>query len=264
MEPENNLSLPFLTRKMLDFEHAQAFELVVQSKASTAQTVSIVGATKAGVFTLKHTPLSTFALKTERFRLPDIPIWISAIDASGNFLRGDLFLRISLAINGDTVHQLAGGYIYPSHGITWPATDIGQPSDGIGNFDSLAGADPAANANAVLDVAANIFWRVHALKVTLVTSATAADRLVHFEIDDGDAMVYEFIAPVVQAASTTVAYHCWPGANAVTAAQGGKVLVALPHDLLLPAATRITVYEDNEQTGDDFGAITLMGERFFT
>ena len=120
MEPESKLSLPFLIRKMLSFEHAATIGLRIETTATTANRILIRGATREGKFVLRHVPTADRARATENFRLPDIPLWVSVTDVDAAFKRGDLTVRVFLTIDDDILQKLCAGLVYDNLGISWP------------------------------------------------------------------------------------------------------------------------------------------------
>lgn len=122
----------------------------------------------------------------------------------------------------------------------------------------VTGTDPAANVEVSETVPANARWRLLALRVTLVTDATAANREVALQFDDGTTAYYTVSAGANQAASLTRQYSAAPAGLRGAAATGTDILIAAPSGVMLPAGHRIRTSTTNRQATDNFGAPLLL------
>lgn len=259
----DEMSLPFLTRKMLDFQEATTFGLRIVSQAAQTDVVTIRGATKAGAFTLKHTPTNDSVPKTEDFNLPDLPLWITISMTSVNILRGDCFVTASLIINGDLIQDLTSGYISSNRGVSWPTTDLQESQPPIGLYTSANGSDPAAGNNISITVPDNQMWRVHNVKFQLVAAAAAASRVVHVLFTRGSLVVYEGISATAQIISETKNYHVQHQTVGGSVAAADEIIIPMPPYIDLFPGDTITTVTDAKNAGDNYGIPTAGFERFF-
>src|SRR4051794_36291420 len=90
--------------------------------------------------------------------------------------------------------------------------DFPLPST-IATTKTVTGPDPAAGAEILVTVPAGKWWLLRALRFTLVTSATVANRRPALTIDDGATEWWRWRAGVDQAASLTRLYQFLHEAN---------------------------------------------------
>lgn len=123
--------------------------------------------------------------------------------------------------------------------------------------------DPAAGVehSTVLDASADLYVRY--LNVTLVTSATVANRQVHIQAQDASGnVIWEIAAGGTQAASLTNKYHCIPLDIAVPAVNDKLFLIPIPREgLFVPAGGKIVTVTTLIDAGDNYGVITAFCER---
>ena len=122
--------IPFITRDMLSFGRTTSLKLRVVSQANAVATFYIRVVTREGKSKFSATTLSTGAMSTSTFNIPDIPTLISVRDDDGNFTQGSCYVTLSLLMDNDVVYELCSGYIYQQKGISWP---IGSANDPIPN-----------------------------------------------------------------------------------------------------------------------------------
>ena len=248
---------------MLNFEEGTAFSLIIESRSDATNRVRISGATRSGPFTIQHTPLSTKALKTEAFRLPDMPIFITVDTIAGSYARGDCYVALNLGINDDKVYKLCAGYIYAEVGITWPTANIEKPTDGLGLLTTIVGATPATGAEATLTVPSGEIWKVHMINLKLACAATAGSRRAEVQFDDGIGRKCSFISPVDQIASETKTYTLYPGATFGATGAVNEISAPMAIGLIAPAGSVFTTNTGNLAAGDAYEGINIKIERFY-
>lgn len=263
MDLSEIFKLPFLTRKMLSFEHATAFALQVVSQASVSSTITIRGATREGVFTLSQTLAADGSQTTSTFRLPDIPIWISVIDTEGNSEQGDCFITVNLLINDDIAWCLVSGLVYAQKGITWPNNTMEDLKPGHGRIKVVLGSDPAAGAEISETVPNGRAWKIHTLRLNLVTAVAAAARRVHVVITSAGLPILDVFSDIDQAASENRMYSVANFGGTDDSADDNDILIPFPKDLILPENTTITTQTTNLQAADNWAAPNLFIEEFF-
>lgn len=259
---ENFQSLPFITRKMLSFENASTFSILVESRAGNAGGITIRGATREGMFTLQHVTTNDYSLSSEIFSLPDIPIWISALDTNGSQVSGDCYVAISLRINQDRVYQLAAGYVYKIEGVNWPATNIKESSVTKGQLLRVVSSDPAAGSELTLAVPSNTMWRVKAVQFTLVTGAVAASRIIHLQFSIGGSVMYDCISNTAQLISTQREYYCYPNLVGGSAAENTSIIIPIPEGILMKDGDEIATVTTAFNALDNFNTMRVLVEQY--
>lgn len=263
MEPDNFSPTPFITRKMLSFEHGIAFSLQLRSHGVTGTQIKIQGVTKEGPFTLTQTVSATGAEVSNTFRIPDIPIFLSVVDTDLSINQGQCFVRVSLLANGVEIRQLTTGYVYQFHSVAWPEYAAPDMVPNHGFFKTVSGADPAANVEATLSVASNELWRILKFTVTLVTDANAANRRVHFVIGSGATSSIDCFSTVDQTASLTRKYSVAAYGAVPDETDDDDIIVAMPQDMWLVSGGTIATATVSRQATDNFGVISALVESFW-
>lgn len=260
--PEEKLSLPFLTREMLKFDHGTTFALQVTSRSTTVERVFISGMTREGNFSFSFVTNGNGVQETQTFRIPDVPIFVSTDDGGNAFSFGTIFMVIALTANENVLQQLTSGYVYNLHHLSWPNQQNAEPRAERGFFDTITGSNPAAGDEIDEDVATAQIWRIQSIFFTLVTDATAIARRVHFVVTLlGNPILHAF-SDQDQTASLTRNYTCAPFGALPDTLDANEILIPIPHDLLLSDAVDIETVTTNLQAGDNFAAPVLIIERW--
>lgn len=117
---------------------------------------------------------------------------------------------------------------------------------------------PNPGAEWELRAPGNAWWRVVSLVATLVTDATVANRRVRLVAGDGTNRWYAAIASADQAATATVEYGAFDGADSGGLATAG-LTVPLPNGgLLLRPGHRLQSVTVNIQAGDQWSGINAL------
>lgn len=181
---------------------------------------------------------------------------VSVRASAGAPRRGQTFVTVELVrgFTGDVqpLGVLIQGYVSDTTRRQWPGSLLEDSTDGRGVVRNVAGADPAAAAEATITVPTAARWRLIAFTVTLVTDANAANREPILVIDDGATVAAAASPAAVQAASLT-RRHTFGPASVVNAAGALAQQGATPHDVLLPAGYRLSTVTANLQAGDNYG-----------
>lgn len=260
--PPKILTLPVVTRDILNFKQGATYSLIVQSQSISAGTITIRGATTAGLFVFQHTALSTRAIKSESFSIPDVPLWVSVIDSSNIYSNGGLFIRLNFAINGDIIQQLASGYVNGGSGISWPSTNLKSPTPIAGQLRTIVGTNPGAGVEISETVPANVMWKLKSIRFTLVTAVTAATRRVHLTLTDDITLFIDLSASTSQIASLTRSYNLLEGATNELANIDNEIYGFIPFDTYLMPNTILATLTTLLQAGDDFSAPTMWVEEY--
>jgi len=262
--PEQPLIFPFLTRKMLKFEHGTNFTLRIHHYANATGEIEILGATREGPFRFTRGHAGDLALETQDFNVPDVPIFITIRTSNSSHLRGDQYVMLNLFIDGNEHVLLTQGYISHMESVSWPSqvTQSNLPNHGL--FRSVAGTDRAANTEITETVPSNVTWRFISMVFTLVTDANVANRNVHMRVTDGTNLLAETTSAQNQAASLTRVYSILAGVRPQDTSEDDNIANNLPGDMFLPEGFTIETSTTNLQVGDDFGAPRLFVEQFIT
>ena len=262
LNQDQTASLPFATRDQLDFQQGQVFGIRVTAQADSANPFYIKGATRSGTFTYRVSSTNDSAPSITDFELSDIPIWITVLDADGNYFMGELYVAVTLLAAGDPVMQLCAGYVYLQHAISWPMANIEPATPLVGFLELETISNPAAGDEFSIGPSANQMWRVHGLAFQLVASAGAANRIVHVEFAQQSTPIWELISGTTQTANQTRNYRCGGIGTTATFASGTSILLALPQPFLMDELCVLRSSTENIQTGDQYAGIYVLAERF--
>jgi len=264
MSEELMQNFPFLTRKMLTFEHSATFQLRLSVQSTAVTTLLITGATRAGLFTLTHITGATGAEEVELFSLTDAPIWISVINTQEETIEGMVFARVALVINENRLHALVAGYVDLGRPLTWPVTQNERSIGHIGELVTITGADPAAGAEISVTVPDNFYWKIMSVRLTLVTDATAANRRVHLVINNGTIDMIDILTGTNQTASLTRNHNIYADLTFGSTSEDDDYQASFPANFYLPPGFILKTQTTNLAAGDNYGAPLIYVERFLT
>lgn len=263
MPPPDRLSLPFLTRKMLAFEHAVAFDLEFISNSNSTTKVELLGITSEGMFKYPITHAGDGNEESKIFRIPDVPIFVTAHIPSGSVSAGQHYARLYLRANGERIQRLMSGYITSVNSLNWPDNQTGPETSGGGNYKVILGSNPAAGSEASITIPTNELFIVHGFNVTLVTDATAANRRPGIEILgwNGSAGPVGYGTTDVTASLTTK-IHAFANALELSAIVNTQLQVRLPSPAIIDGGGVIRTKTLNLQAADDYGIPQVWGEQY--
>lgn len=263
-EDQGLLQLPFLIRKMLSFEFAAAFSLIIDTQSFGTDPITIRGATRQGPFILQVIPNGTGTVKTDKFRLTDVPIWLSIVDDGFNYSASSLYIRADLDINGDRLHTLILGYCYSNRPLTWPLTLSEESSGNSGLLSNKVSADPAAGAELSYAVPENLQIRVRSVTFQLVAAAAAASRVVNLVFTRQGTVMYRAISNTSQIISETKNYFCFPTSPGNKYADGSSIIIGIPDEIWLNPGDTITTETSAINAGDNYGVMTIGCDQYIT
>lgn len=191
----------------------------------------------------------------------------------GGTNRGRCFVQLSLIRGtgslpgGVTLYQqLISDYISRGHDASWPAGEFNHSIDGPGFIRRVVGTTPAAGAEIVETVPTGARWILRGLRAQLTASATVANRLPGFVVDDGTTIFYQSEAGTVTAAAASSFYNLLPGgstASTITTPVGTVIQsVPFPNPMELFAGWRIRTVTDNLQAGDQWSNVSYEVEEW--
>ncbi len=189
---------------------------------------------------------------------------LSVVDENNFFRQGQCHIVLSLVINDDTLYHLCSGIVYANMGVTYPNTSRGDSRPGGGNLTDITGTNPAAGSEISETVTSGEVWRLISMTFTLVTSATVANRRVHFQVNGGEGRLLDAFSDIDQPASTTRQYTVAAFGNLPDREDGDDILIPIPPDFLVSNTDTLETSTTNLQSGDNFSAPILYYESFFT
>lgn len=264
MDLLKNFSVPFINRDQLNFAAGQAFSVRITSQANTAATLTIRGMTKDGSFTFSHSTTNDGTLQNTTFRLPDIPIFISCIDSNSSFKTGDVYANLTLLVNGDRLYELCSGYVYNQKSISYPNNNSNDSMPGRGRIRMLNGGLPGAGNDLTDQVPVGRIWRVLAVNMRLVASATVSNRRVRLQFADSVTSFNIFLwSNTDQTASQTIDYRCTQLGSVQSETFSGSIVINIPDNIYLPEGAQILTNVVNLQADDNFTIFSYLIEEFF-
>ncbi len=265
MEHPENIEfpqLPFLTREMLKFGPEATIELRVRARSTGNNNFKVRGITRQGIFGISLSTTGIGNTLSQNSRISDIPTFLTVQSDSQTLEQGELFVEVTLLINGNPVAILCAGYIYGIHSIGFPGPNTPDSRPGGGIISVIESADPAAGSELTDTVNVNEVWKVKTISFALVTDANAANRRVHIVITDGTNEIARAFSDVEQVASTTINYFFNEQVLAFDRTDNDIILGPLPIELFLPNPFEITTITTNLQVGDNFGVMRTFVERY--
>jgi len=255
--------LPFLTRKMLAFQEGKAFAISIETQSSRINDITLRGFTREGPFKYIHTTTADAAITTSIFRLPDMPVFVSVIDQSNSFFTGECVATVKLIIDDVAHATLCTGQVNGTKGIAWP---VAQDRDSIPNGgaqNSYTSADPGAGAEVALTVPAGQTWKIIGFRLSLVTSATVANRRPHIVVIKGGGQKYDMFSSIDQVASESKVYTFAQFGDLTSQGNGNDILASIPNGLIVQSGDTIATETLNLQAGDNYGTMIVDLELFF-
>jgi len=257
MDTTTDKSLPFLTRSMLDFQFGSKLELVVSVRSNIIRTINIVGATKAGVFKYSITTQNIEDTIVSRFNMGDMPIWVSVVDANGTIEKGNVWVKVDLAVNNDNVFGLTAGYVYGIQTISYPMAKMLPADPTNGQLTIAQSTNPAAGAEWSITVPLGEMWEILAIRFSLVTAATVGNRVVHIIAQVAGQTAYELISNTTQIISQNKTYTAMAGFTANSSADDNDIIIPMSTGIFIPQGDILSSQTTNLAAGDDFGVATI-------
>lgn len=248
---------------MLRFGNIAQLQLVVRSNQTTQRTIFIRGITRSGTIGITHVGTSTTTLTESIHGIDDIPILLSVAPVALANVHGDLFVSVSLRINGDLSIPLLSGFVTQAKGLSWPNTNLQDLQPGHGHDNSIQITQPAAGAEFTITVPANRLWRIHSVTFTLVTDANPASRLVRLILTHLGTSFIIFPASTTQAASLSRFHSFLIGASGIPAAVSTTIISTFPDQIWAAGEDVFESDTVSRQVGDQFSVIALNVEEFF-
>jgi len=218
-------------------------------------------------FAERHVPATDRTTSSTSFAIGEGWLLDVTIRASGGTpRRGQCFAIVELvrgSVNGavQPLAVLAQGYVTDSQRRGWPLSPIELSTEGPGVLRSITGTDPAANVEISETVPTNARWLIHAIRFTLTTDATPANREVSLTFDDGALVFARVPSRVTHTASLAIGYSAYRDAALEAVAQDTERSIRLPW-LLLQGGHRVNTVTTNRQVTDNYSAPQLLVEEW--
>ena len=268
MNDVQNNSLPFLTREMLDFGKEAKFELEVTTNSSLIdKPITLVGLTRSGLIKFDVSPVVINEPQTTTFKIQDVPISLTVFTTSDDFAMGDFFIIVYLKINGEKIHKLLSGYVSRQTGISFPQTHSESEMLNHGTLGHITTNNPSAGSDWNQIVTSQNRFVIKGIVATLVTDANAAVRHVGLQMHSSNndpTRAIRALAADTQIENLTRIYSFAPWPSAPKTTRGTDIQVVIPHDFPLSNAGKIFADTLNIQAGDQWSAINIQFEQFFS
>jgi len=256
--------LPYIMRKMLDFESGTSFDLEVITASKLTTLLEITGMTKEGTFKLGLTTDGLTAAQTTIFNLPDLPIWLTVktdgITASVN----DVFVMVYVRANKTRLQLLCQGFIGQFSGINFPNQVPLSPLQISGNMGRVGIANPAAGAEFSITIPAGEYWKINQIYATLTTDATVASRRPVLALRDIAGTQTRIPSAADITAGQAAKLHWFKGAGVINDATGLYQSMPFPMELLLSPGYIILSATANIQAADQWSAISIYRSIFYS
>lgn len=240
---------------------SRTLDILVQSYSNAARTVQVRGFSNSEQITFDHTTNSDRSLASSSFNVNDVPTMLTVIASATGVKRGELFVKVFLRAEGVIIGCLGSCYVTDAQPLVFPFGKVEGSLDGPGLIRTVTGTDQAAGTELSETVPTGVVWSLLNLQVTLVCSATVANRSPQLKFDDGTNVFY--IADPAQAvgASSTVTYGIALGLG-----RSGRTVQQetwnTPATIKLGAGYRIKTATQSFQVGDDWSTPFLEVEEW--
>jgi len=238
-----------------------SIDLLVESYSDATRTLQIRGMTNAQNIAADITTSSDRSLVTSIIDISGVPIFLTARTSARAVQRGQLYVKVSLRVDGIVVALLMSGYVAETSKIAFPGGHFESSTDGPGFMKSVAGADPAAGVEIIQTVPAGAMWKIHSVYFTLVTDATVDTRHVRFIFDDGTTIFYQHQSSYAHPQSVTFPY-CGSIVGAAAVTLQNMISVPLLETNRLLAGYRFRTYAATLKAGDNYGAPQFLVEEW--
>jgi len=253
----------FLSRKQLDFQENTGFSIKISSRGRRANTFKISGMTKNGIFTFLHSATTGLTLTLDIFAVPDIPIWITVLDATGSSFPGETYITVDILFNNTTIHRCIAGFPYKDKPLSWPYAQIDIPvPQTMGRNAIVPSANPAAGAEETLAVPVNVMWKIKAIRLQLVTAAVAGNRRVHLVFTTSTTGIIDCFSSVDQIISETKNYTGMILGSALSLGDDNDIIIPIPPDIIMVNGDTITTETTGLNAGDDFGIMSAIVDEY--
>src|SRR5215207_5576683 len=185
--------------------------------------------------------------------------------STGNANRGQCYIRAHIQRNTGTaavkLQTILAGYVTDNYTPSFPFGKMEDSLEGRGMLRSITGTDPAAGAEVTESVPTGARWKIHSIKLLLVTDGNAANREIKLRVDDGTTIFASSGSAGAHAASTTKQYF-FAAYSTEDTTNSLAICNVWPFFLPLLAGWRFLTATDNIQVGDNYAAPQYLIEEW--
>ena len=245
----------------LKWIQGKRLDLFIESFSDSVGNVQIRGISGEEQIIFNHKTNATRALKSEVFRITNIPLFLTARETAPGVKRGELYVRVSLQVDGVDAALLFAGYITDTSTPIYPNGKVESSISGPGFMRSITGTNPAVGAEISETVPAGARWKLHALRFELVTDGNAANRGVLLDLGNGADTYHATRQHDIQILSLTRQYNYSLQTYFLAAVNFSEFHNILP-DIIMPAGHVLKTVTGSIQAGDNYGAPQLLVEEW--
>lgn len=238
-----------------------SLDLMVESYSNATRTLQIRGMSQEQAISADITTSSDRSLITSIIDITNVPITLTARTTARGVKKGELYIKVSLRVDGVVVALLMAGYVAETHKIAYPGGFFEGSIDENGLMRTILGTDPAAGVEILETVPAGARWKLKAFNCALSTDATVANRYPRIQITDGTNIIWEEDPPTAQTASLTQNFNTGPSTIRTAVAIANKIW-ALPSEMTLEAGYQIKTATISLQAGDNWGVPKITVEEY--
>jgi len=264
MAEVQDVSLPFLTRKQLAFEHGTRFSLEITSFTEGQADLEIRGLTKEGPFVYIQRIGPTTNQQNFSLRIPDVPIMLSITKFLSTGALNSINVIVKLGINGVGTIVLCQGYISMHTGLAWPHQIPLGKLEKVGVVRALTLGGLGAGAELNFTVASNKFLLIRAIQMRFVADATVASRRVTLRITQDGNRAGHFPSAGDITAGQDYRLVWFPGATLINDATGFIQSMGFPNEMLLNEGANIETVTKNIQVGDQISELSAYVQEYRT
>jgi hypothetical protein len=250
---------------MLDFEEASSFALTIETVSAVlySGTLTIQGATKAGVFKYAAKIVPGTFVQSFTFPIADIPIFVSVIQDDVTTGPNNIWAVLKLTINKDVAMILTQGYPSDNSSISWPSQ---QPINNVserGAKSTLTGMPAGAGLNWSDTVGVNQFHELLSVRIVFQTGVAVVNRRPALKIVSNGQTRMLIPSAADIPASQIIDLNWIKGAQNLNDATGLRQTMPLCDNLLLGNGDIIGTDITNIQPGDAINEIYLLENVFY-
>lgn len=237
-----------------------ALRLTVHSTSSFV--VKILGLTPDGPFVFERETTGDLTRETQDFQLPEIPIMVSITTDDTAVVRGDIYAKLELLLNGTPYFVLTSGYVTALSGPSWPNGKIEESTSGRGKTTVITGTDQDAGNEISEAVPSNVLWLLRGLRLRLTTDLNSGTRVVHVVLGDGTNTFADIIINKTQSLNNSRDYTFLGVGDSLDQQEADDLWGSWPNNILLPAGFTIATDTTSFKVGDNWTAPLLYVEQW--
>jgi len=238
-----------------------ATQLMVEHYSDATRILQIRGFTREATISRDMTTSSNRSLVTTIFDIDSIPIMLTARTSARGVKRGQLYIKVSLLVDGVVVGLLMAGYVSEAHKVFYPGGDCEGSTDGKGYTKLVSVSIPEPGEPFIAQVPTGALWYVKSVVFSFNPSLAVGARIIILDyISAGVPFMRSYLGVTIPA--PVPASICF----AVSAPQQSILATYqtsfLPPDTYLPAGYSINGSLQTSFGGEIFSDIYLQVEEW--